>query len=55
MPLLVFAGFVVLQMTIGDVLYAILHGKTRSLSPLAIIVAMTLWSGAWGIAKLLSP
>ena len=50
MPLLVFAGFVVLQMTISNVVYPILQGKQLSLSPLAIIVAMTFWSWVWGIA-----
>jgi len=50
MPLLVFAGFVVLQMTISNVIYPILQGKQLALSPLAIIVAMTFWSWLWGIA-----
>ncbi len=49
MPLLVFAGFVVMQMTISNVVYPILQGKQLSLSPLAIIVAMTFWSWVWGI------
>lgn len=50
MPALVFAGFVVLQLTISNVVYPILQGKQLSLSPLAIIVAMTFWSWVWGIA-----
>ena len=50
MPALVFVGFVVLQMTISNVVYPILQGKQLSLSPLAIIVAMTFWSWVWGIA-----
>lgn len=50
MPALVFVGFVVLQMTISNVVYPLLQGKQLSLSPLAIIVAMTFWSWAWGIA-----
>lgn len=50
MPALVLVGFVVLQMTISNVVYPILQGKQLSLSPLAIIVAMTFWSWVWGIA-----
>lgn len=50
MPLLVFAGFAVLQLTISNFVYPIMQGKQLSLSPLAIIVAMTFWSWVWGIA-----
>jgi len=50
MPALVLVGFVVLQMTISNVVYPLLQGKQLSLSPLAIIVAMTFWSWVWGIA-----
>ncbi|MGP7796696.1 AI-2E family transporter [Sphingomonas sp. CLY1604] len=50
MPTLVFAGFVILQMTISNVIYPLLQGKQLSLSPLAIIIAMTFWSWVWGIA-----
>ncbi|KQM76047.1 hypothetical protein ASE70_09515 [Sphingomonas sp. Leaf22] len=50
MPALVFVGFVILQMTISNVIYPLLQGKQLSLSPLAIIVAMTFWSWVWGIA-----
>lgn len=49
MPLLVFAGFVVLQLVISNVIYPLMQGKQLSLSPLAIIVAMTFWSWVWGI------
>ncbi|EZP54608.1 AI-2E family transporter [Sphingomonas sp. RIT328] len=50
MPALVFVGFVILQLTISNVVYPLLQGKQLSLSPLAIIVAMTFWSWVWGIA-----
>ncbi|GAA0675677.1 putative PurR-regulated permease PerM [Sphingomonas insulae] len=49
-PALVFVGFVILQLTISNVVYPLLQGKQLSLSPLAIIVAMTFWSWVWGIA-----
>ena len=50
MPLLVFVGFAVLQVAISNFVYPILQGRQLSLSPLAIIVAMTFWSWVWGIA-----
>ena len=50
MPALVFVGFVILQLTISNVVYPLLQGKQLSLSPLAIIVAMTFWSWVWGMA-----
>jgi len=50
MPLLVFVGFAVLQIAISNFVYPILQGRQLSLSPLAIIVAMTFWSWVWGIA-----
>ncbi|WP_347091167.1 AI-2E family transporter [Sphingomonas parapaucimobilis] len=50
MPALVFVGFVILQKTISNVVYPLLQGKQLSLSPLAIIIAMTFWSWVWGIA-----
>jgi AI-2 transport protein TqsA len=50
MPLLILGGFAVLQITISNFVYPILQGRRLSLSPLAIIVAMTFWSWLWGIA-----
>jgi AI-2 transport protein TqsA len=50
MPALVFVGFVILQMVISNVIYPLLQGKQLSLSPLAIIIAMTFWSWVWGVA-----
>lgn len=50
MPLLVFAGFAALQITISNFVYPMLQGRQLSLSPLAIIIAMTFWTWVWGIA-----
>lgn len=50
MPALVFVGFAIVQLTISNVVYPLLQGKQLSLSPLAIIVAMTFWSWVWGVA-----
>lgn len=53
MPLLVFAGFAMLQIAISNFVYPILQGRQLSLSPLAIIVAMTFWGWMWGLAGML--
>lgn len=50
MPALVFVGFATLQLVISNFVYPILQGRRLSLSPLAIIVAMTFWSWVWGFA-----
>ena len=50
MPLLILAGFIVLQVTISNFVYPILQGRQLSLSPLTIVIAMTFWSWVWGIA-----
>lgn len=50
MPILIFCGFAVLQIAISNFVYPILQGKRLSLSPLAIIMAMTFWGWAWGLA-----
>lgn len=50
MPILVFAGFAALQIIISNFVYPILQGRRLSLSPLAIVVAMTFWGWIWGIA-----
>ncbi|MFC6619800.1 AI-2E family transporter [Novosphingobium panipatense] len=50
MPLLVFVGFAALQIIISNFVYPMLQGRQLSLSPLAIVIAMTGWSWVWGIA-----
>lgn len=50
MPLLVLAGFVVLQLTISNFVYPLLQGRRLTISPWAIIVAMAFWAWMWGIA-----
>lgn len=46
----VFAGYCVLQVTISNLVYPWLQGRGLSLSPLAIVVALTFWSWLWGVA-----
>lgn len=48
--LLVFAGFVVLQLVISNFVYPLLQGHSLSLSPTGIIVSLAFWSWLWGIA-----
>lgn len=50
MPLLVFAGYAALQIAISNFVYPVLQGRQLSLSPLAIVIAMTFWGWVWGIA-----
>ncbi len=50
MPLVVFLGFGVIQIAISNFVYPMLQGRSLSLSPIAIIVALAFWSWVWGIA-----
>jgi AI-2 transport protein TqsA len=49
-PLIVFAGLCVIQVVISNFIYPMLQGRSLSLSPLTIIVALAFWSWVWGIA-----
>ena len=47
---IVFLGYAVLQVTISNFVYPWLQGRGLSLSPMAIVVALTFWSWVWGVA-----
>lgn len=49
-PILVFIGLALIQLVISNIVYPMLQGRSLSLSPLAIIVALSFWSWVWGIA-----
>ncbi|HEV2122526.1 MAG TPA: AI-2E family transporter [Chloroflexota bacterium] len=49
MPLIVFAGFAALQITISNVIFPMLQGRRMALPPVAIIVALLFWGWVWGI------
>lgn len=49
-PLIVFAGYAVIQVGISTFVYPWLQGRGLSLSPAAIILALTLWGWMWGVA-----
>ncbi|MGH8514407.1 MAG: AI-2E family transporter, partial [Gammaproteobacteria bacterium] len=50
MPLIISVGFAVIQIVISNLITPALAGRSVSLSPVAIIVALAFWSWAWGIA-----
>jgi predicted PurR-regulated permease PerM len=50
MSLIVFLGFVALQIVISNFVYPTLQGCSLSLSPVAILTALAFWSWVWGIA-----
>ena len=50
MPLLVFVGYAVLQVGISNVVEPLLQGRSLSLSPVAVLVALSFWAWMWGIA-----
>ena len=49
MPIVVFVGFAVLQVTISNFVYPMLQGRGMSMPPAAIIVALLFWGWVWGI------
>jgi predicted PurR-regulated permease PerM len=49
-PLAIFAGYAVLQITISNFVYPWLQGRSLSLSPVAVVVALTFWGWVWGVA-----
>ena len=50
MPLVVFVGFAVLQITISNFIYPMLQGRGMSMPPVAIVVALLFWGWVWGVA-----
>ncbi|RFC65407.1 AI-2E family transporter [Fulvimarina endophytica] len=50
MPLVVFAGFVVLQLTISNFIYPMLQARGVSLPPVTIILSLLFWGWIWGVA-----
>jgi predicted PurR-regulated permease PerM len=48
--LIAFAGFAILQIITSSFVYPALQGRSLSLSPAAIVVALAFWGWVWGIA-----
>lgn len=53
LPIVILAGFGAIQTTISNVIYPILQGRSLSLSPVAVVVALSVWGWVWGIAGML--
>jgi predicted PurR-regulated permease PerM len=50
MSLVVFAGFAILQIVISNFVYPAVQGRSLSLPPVVIVVALAFWSWLWGAA-----
>jgi predicted PurR-regulated permease PerM len=50
MPAIVFAGFSLIQIVISNFVAPTLQGRSLSLTPMAVILALSVWSWIWGIA-----
>ncbi|KAF0134374.1 MAG: hypothetical protein FD139_2144 [Methylocystaceae bacterium] len=50
MPTIAFLGFTAIQIVISNVITPMLEGQRLSLTPLAIIVSLLVWTWVWGIA-----
>ena len=48
-PLVIFAGYALLQILVSYFLYPWLQGRDLSLSPVAVMLALAFWSWVWGI------
>lgn len=49
-PVVVFVAFGALQIAISNFAYPMLQGRSLSLSPVVILIALSFWSWVWGIA-----
>ena len=47
--LVIFLGFAAIQLAISNFVYPLLQGRSLSLSPVAIVVALAFWSWIWGL------
>lgn len=48
--IVVFVGFAVIQIAISNFVYPTLQGRSLSLSPVVVLVALSFWTWVWGIA-----
>lgn len=49
MPLLVFLGYAALQTVISNFIEPLMQGRSLSLSPVTVVVALSFWGWVWGI------
>lgn len=50
MPVVAFAGYAVIQITISNFVYPMLQGRGMALPSISIIVALSFWGWIWGLA-----
>lgn len=53
LPIIIFVGFGTIQITVSNFIYPVLQGRSLSLSPVAVVVALSVWGWVWGIAGML--
>ena len=49
-PVIFLVGFAVIQMVISNFISPMLQGRSLSLPPIVVVVALTFWGWVWGIA-----
>ena len=49
-PLVTLVGFGAIQIAISNFVYPLVQGRSLSLSPIAVVVALAFWSSVWGFA-----
>lgn len=49
-PIIAFLGFTAIQIVISNVITPMLQGQRLSLTPLAVLVSLSVWTWIWGIA-----
>lgn len=50
MPVVILAGYAVIQITISNFIYPMLQGRGMGMPPVVIIVALLFWGWIWGVA-----
>lgn len=50
MPGIVLVSFTILQIVVSNFIQPLLQGKSLSLTPMAVIVAISIWGWIWGVA-----
>ncbi|WP_165937884.1 AI-2E family transporter [Methylobacterium segetis] len=53
LPIVIFVGFGAIQFTVSNVIYPVLQGRSVSLSPVVVVVALAVWGWVWGVAGML--
>ena len=49
-PFVALVGFSFIQIVISNLIYPMLQGRSLSLAPIAVVIALAFWSWIWGFA-----